>query len=336
MKPPAILDADMATVARWSRSGFVWWIEELNGLVPPWLRRLVRPDPGVVAHYDGEQIALSRGGAKIERGASPLAVALSLPPEAALVRDIWLPALGSSDLRQLVELDADRLLPFTPGSALIDFTPGAIDERGLQAVRVAGLPLPTADAAIAAAVAIDLDVRQLRIASDTGALAFDFLPAWRIAHAVPGNAPRQFWWVVVAAAFLLNLGLMIALDIHDLAETRALVEAHGQTAATARLLRSRVVSEDARRRNMLARRQLHDPLGILAETTRLLPDQVWVQRLSWDGVRLRLAGYKPATTDVVAALRRSPLFAEVRSAATDVPAQSATGQPFDVTAERRP
>jgi Tfp pilus assembly protein PilN len=101
------------------------------------------------------------------------------------------------------------------------------------------------------------------------------------------------------------------------------------------LLRSRVVNEDALRRKMLERRKSNDPLGILAETTRVLPDQIWVQRLSWDGTRLRLAGFKPGTMDVVAALRHSPMFAEVHSTATDMPAQSATGQPFDVTAERR-
>lgn len=336
MSAPAILDADMATLARWSRAGFAWWIEELDGLVPQWLRRLVRPDPAVVALYEDARIALSRDGTAIERGKLPLVVALALPAGSALARDVRLPALGASDLRQLVELDAERLLPFTPGSALIDFTAGRVDEKGLQAVRVAGLPILVADAALAAASAVALDVRQLRIVSDNGALAFDFLPAWRTARAMPGNAPRRFWWTLVGAGFLLNLAVMIGRDIHDLTETQALVEAHGQTAATARLLRSRVVSEDARRRTMLERRKANDPLGILGETTRVLPDQLWVQRLSWDGTRLRMAGYKPGNVDVVAALRRSPMFGQVRSTATDVPAQSTTGQPFDVTAERRP
>lgn len=335
MSTPAILDADMATLARWGRTGFDWWTEELRALVPSRLRRWFAPGPAVVARYDGQRFALSRRGATIERGQGALAVALVLPAATVLVREVRLPVLGLADLRRLVDLDAERLLPFAPGTALVDFTVGAPRGDGLQPVTVAGLPLATANAALAAAAVDGLDVRQLRIDSGSGAPAFDFLPAWRRAGALPIDAPRRFWWGVVGLGFLLNMGVMIGRDVHDLGETRALVEAHGQTAATARLMRARVVNEDARRRGLIARRNAHNPLPVLAETTRVLPDPVWVQRLSWDGAQLRIAGYKPGSVDVVAALRRAPIFTEVRSSATDVPAQSATGQPFELTAERR-
>ncbi len=340
MSAPAILDADMTTLARWARSGFDWWVEELRALVPRSLRRWVNPGPAVVARYDGQRIALSRRGVSIvrgqgARGQGALAVALVLPVGAALVRDVRLPVLGLADLCRLVDLDAERLLPFAPGTALIDFTVGAAGGDGSQPVTVAGLPLAVANSALAAAALARLDVRQLRIDSGNGSFAFDFLPAWRRAGTVPTGTPRRFWWSVVAVGFLLNLGVMIGRDVHDLGETQALVEAHGQTAAMARLLRARVITEDARRRSLIERRIAHNPLPILAETTRVLPDTVWVQRLSWDGAKLRIAGYKPGSVDVVAALRRAPIFVEVRSSATDVPARSATGQPFEITAERR-
>jgi Tfp pilus assembly protein PilN len=151
---------------------------------------------------------------------------------------------------------------------------------------------------------------------------------------VPANPTRRIWWAIVGLMFLLNLMTLIGRDIQALRTVEALVEAHGQTAATARQLRARVVAEDRRRRGLVERRRGQDPLPMLAEATRLLPAEAWVQRLGWDGKRLRLAGYKASGVDVVAALRRSPLLADVRSAATDVPAQGTT-QPFDVSADRR-
>jgi len=335
MSTTAIFDADMATLARWVQVGFEWWVGELRALVPSWLRRRLSPGPAVVARYDGQRIALSRRGLAIERGQGALAVALVLPFGTVLVRDVHLPVLGLADLQRLVDLDAERLLPFAPGTALIDFMTGTPGDDGLQPVTVAGLPLAAANSAITAAVAEGLDVRQLCIDSSGGVPAFDFMPAWRRAAALPIDISRRIWWGIVGLGFLLNLAVMIGRDVHDLGETRALIEAHGQTAATARLLRGRVVNEDARRRGLIDRRIAHNPLPVLAETTRELPDSVWVQRLSWNGAQLRIAGYKPGNIDAVAAMRRAPIFVEVRNSATDVPAQSALGQPFEITAERR-
>ena len=155
------------------------------------------------------------------------------------------------------------------------------------------------------------------------------------ANTVPKRSPRRIWWAVVGLAFLLNLAVLIGLDVQQLDQVRTLVDEHGQTAQTARLLRARVINEAARRQDLAARRSAQNPLPVLAETARALPDSVWVQRLAWDGARLRIGGYKPGSVDVVAALRRSPMFAEVRSSATDVPAQLETGQPYELTAERR-
>lgn len=339
MTTPAILDADMATVTRWLRSGFDWWVEELAGMAPAAVRERFSPQPAVTAHYAAGAITLTRRGAPVARGAPAsrskgmLPVALALPAETVLARDVTLPALGVADMRQLVALDADRLLPFAPGTALVDFSARPAF-GGSQSVRVAGLPLHVADAALAAARAEDLDVRQLRVDGGGAAPAFDFLPAWRAAHAVPANPTRRIWWAIVGLMFLLNLMALIGRDIQALRAVEALVETHGQTASTARQLRARVIAEDSRRRSLIERRRVQDPLPLLAEATRLLPAEAWVQRLGWDGKRLRLAGYKASGIDVVAVLRRSPLLADVRSTATDVPAQGTT-QPFDISADRR-
>ncbi len=327
----SILDADMATLARWSRSGFDWWRDELAAMVPPRLRRALSPRPAVVARFDGQGFMLSRQGRAVANARGPVAVAV--PAAMVLVRGVRLPALGQADLRRLVAFDAERLLPFPAGTALLDLEAGPRDADGLATVAIAALPRDRAEAIIMTANAAGLEIGQLGVVEPDGGVRFDFLPAWRAVSGAAAANPRRFWWAVVAAVFVANLGLMIGRDVYDLRQTEELVDTHGQSAATARTLRARVVAEDARRRTLLTRRERQDPLPILSAAGRALPDTAWVQRLAWDGTTLRLTGFKGGNLDVVAALRRSPNFTAVRSASVEVSSQPGAGQPFDVTAE---
>src|SRR3546814_6041057 len=91
-----------------------------------------------------------------------------------------------------------------------------------------------------------------------------------------------------------------------------------------------VKREQARRENLVQRRSSSDPLRVLGAVSRTLPEGAWVQRLEWNGKTVRLKGFKKDGVDVVAALRRSPILANVRDSSSDTAAQTATGQPFDV------
>jgi Tfp pilus assembly protein PilN len=332
MSSASILDADMTTLAGWLRNGFGWWVEELRGMVPAGLNARLGARPAVVARFEQGSFAFSRRGVPVPAGDGP--VTLALPAATVLVRDIRLPGLGTADLKRLIAFEAERLLPFAPGAALVAFEAGAQSD-GSQPVALAGLPVTVAETALAAAATQGLDVRRLGIVTDTG-VRFDFLPALTAAGDVRRRQGQMIWWGIAAAMLLGFVAAMIGRDIQQLNETRELVEAHGQTAATARLLRGRVTAEDARRRTLLERRLHNDPLGVLAAATKALPDSVWTQRLAWDGKQLRLGGFKPASVDVVALLRGSPAFAAVRNTAVEVPAAGeGASQPFEVTAERR-
>jgi Tfp pilus assembly protein PilN len=110
-----------------------------------------------------------------------------------------------------------------------------------------------------------------------------------------------------------------------------LVAAHGATAATARGLRERIVQEDARRAAQLRARATTEPLAILAQLTRALPDSSWVQRLELAGGRLRLVGYQAQREPVAAKLRTIPRFARVQAAPSELAGGPASAEPFDVT-----
>lgn len=342
MSDRRILDADMATLGRWLREGWIWWTGELAGLLPEaWRARLAAAAPQTVAVYAGDgRFALYRRG-RAAGVAGPgdrrdLAAALAVPAGRALTRAVALPTMGAADLRRLVALDLDRLLPFPPGMAHVDIAIGARAPGAARTpVEVAALPASAAAEVVEAAAAAGIEPRALGLAVEPpGATPrFDFLPAIRAARGLGGSArARRNWWTLVGGLALLNLAVLIARDVQATRRLDALVAEQGQAAATARTLRQRVLAEDAARRAWLVRRAAGDPLPLIATTTRVLPDGAWLQRLGFDGTTLRLLGFAPPGVDVAALLRRAPRVATVRSTSSDVAPPAGTLRPFDLTA----
>jgi Tfp pilus assembly protein PilN len=87
------------------------------------------------------------------------------------------------------------------------------------------------------------------------------------------------------------------------------------------------------RRDLLARQMQSDPLHVLDALTRVLPASAWVQRLEWNGQTLRVVGFKNGDTDLVAALRASPMFINPRAASPETQAKPGASPPFDITTD---
>jgi hypothetical protein len=121
MNATSILDADMTTLAAWGRSITKWWWNELSSMVPARFQgRSVTLDhylsfdanSGFAEHLDG---TLSSIGL-VRQNMPHLPVMFA--PDACLVRGLKLPPVGEADMRKLVVLDADRIMPM-PASALL-------------------------------------------------------------------------------------------------------------------------------------------------------------------------------------------------------------------------
>ena len=146
---------------------------------------------------------------------------------------------------------------------------------------------------------------------------------------------RTIWWTIVAAFALLNLFALILRDSADNERLQALVDAQRPAVSVAQKMTTRMRTVGSVAQRVAARRAQREPLGALAATTIALPDGAWVQRYAWDGATVRLTGYRARDADVAAALRRSSWLANVKSAQTDAMGETATGQPFDLTAQIR-
>lgn len=321
-----LLNTDMTTLARMARSGFDWWVRELEDLLPAGLVRS-RNLTAWHRYEHGAVTAASRAGAD----------ALVIPGELCLVRTLTLPRLPQADLAAMIALDADRIMPVPADSVVIGIrTLGPADDAGSGAdmlrVQVGALPIARAREIAAAAREAGVTPAQLGPLDAAGErLDFDLAPAMRAAGLLPPRpAVARFWWAVVAVLVLVNIGTAVLRDQQQVARLQALVDAQAPALTAVRRIEDRVIDNARRVSALNARRAAHQPLRLLAKVGAALPQRAWVQRFEWDGKSLRLSGYAAPGVNVVAAFKASGLFASVRASRSDAVSEAGTGRPFEL------
>ncbi|WP_353229027.1 hypothetical protein [Novosphingobium sp.] len=336
MSGRGILDADMQTVRGWITNGWRWWIDELAGLVPARLRQTTARRLTLMA-YDPAQGVLepvpAADGRAVRSGAP---VAVVLPVGLTLIRTITTPQLPPRDVASLIALDADRIMPIARGDVLLGsrINPATSDTpAGRLSVEVAGLPRASAQAlAQVLANAPRAPACVLVSAPEPGQPPpIDLLPALRragLAGAVE-QSPAPFW---LAAGFLfaLNIGLLVWRDTALTDNLAAVVDQQQPAVNVAHGILTRMGRDDAIATATIAARQHHEPLALLARITAALPAGTWLQRFTWEGTSVRLAGFHPAKTDVPGALRKAGL-AVARYGDTSNAAPTPLGEPFEIT-----
>ena len=334
-----ILDMDMTSLGGALREGWDWWTGELAAMVPARLQGQGRKLSGPRAVFDAEGDLWLDGAAlePVAEGARRRLLPVVLPPAAAIATRTMLPRLAPRDLARMIALESDRLLPFPPGTAIAaaralpaEAEPG----QGRVPTMVAGMPQARAAALVEAARSRGIEPLALLWQSpDYEGLTIDLLPALVASGAItPRRDSRPFWWGLVAALFLANTGLMIWRDVAATDAFAAEVEAQAATGSAARALAGRLAREAALRKSLIAEREAHDPLSLLALTAVALPEGAWVQRYSSSAESLRITGYKAPGSDIQTALRATGRFASLQTSVSDPTAEGGGGQPFDVSA----
>lgn len=337
-----ILNADMATVSRWLRTGFGWWLAELREMVPE--RLLHRRERGPVAQFTpGKPIVIRQGDetALALPPGRPRPMTLVLPAAVALQRRLTVPRMGTTDLRSYVALEQERLLPIGAQSLVIDVQAerGSGDAAaGTQGVRIAAVARSTMTDALAAAAAAGVAPQRIALSGTAGPddLQFDFAPQLRSEGLLPpADMSRVIWWSLVALAFAANVGLLVWRDQQEVEQMRQLVEAQQPAVRVYRTISGRLARTREIAARSAARRRTHDAIGDLAATSAALPTPAWVQRYQWNGAGVRLSGYMRPPFDVAAALRKEPRFINIRPGSSDLQADLPIGQPYDISADIR-
>lgn len=337
-------EMDFHSLAALARRGLSWWVHELADMLPAAWRERLSARPRLFAlRLDDGRWRLWRDGRQLSDGLTRsdarAVIGVLIPRGAVLVRKVETPPMAAADVRRMLTLDIDRLSPLD--SALVHFDFEILDRGGPDKSQVVLLGVvERAAAAGALEAAREAGLRPGRLSVDLGegdfAPRFDFLPAVADAGGGRGFGRRNLWWAAVALLMAANLAAFIGRDMIDVGDWRALVEAQRPGAGAALRLRERVEAEEARRRDLIARGARGEPLKILDALTRALPSSAWIQHLEWNGETLRIVGFNSGGADIGSVLTGTGQFANPRAQATDVAPRTASGRPYDVSADRRP
>jgi general secretion pathway protein L len=322
--------------ARYEKSGLAiflrWWRDELVGALPPRWREWLAPDPIVLTiepvdagwrlrrlrggrleqedHVEREPEALVRALGRISPGADTLPHRVLLVPAGeTLRRRIVLPAAAEEHLGQVLSYEMDRYTPFRADQVYFDFRIQRRDEAARQlAVELLVIPRGELDARLATLPAA-LDAAD--VAEGGQPAGFNLLPANRRARRIDRRA-RLNLILAGGAALLLWLVMTQSLALREQAlealgeEVAAARRAASQSAELKRQLRDAI--EGA---NFLARRKAEQPVvvDVLAEVTRRLPDDTWLQRLTFTGNRVQLQGQSARADKLIGILTESKCLA---------------------------
>ncbi len=333
MSGRGILDADMRTLGAWIVDGTRWWLGQLQAIVPQRLAQALRPSATAVDYAPDAASFVPEP----PRG-QPWT--LYLPHGLALVRQVELPALAPRALDAMVRLEADRLMPFPPGTdAVIAALPDAGEHSarsadGRRRTTVAGLYPDAAHALAEAITARQTSPAAVLVSLPEGGI-IDLLPALARAGLVPDEAGRaQLWWTIVAAFFALNLALLTWRDMAAVDRLNDVIEQQQPALSVARRITGRIRADNALAGAAAAERKAAEPLALMAKVATALPPGVWLQRWGWQDATLHLAGMRPAQSDVAGALRKAGLvtvrYADSAGDSTTEAAGTPLGIPFDI------
>jgi general secretion pathway protein L len=234
-----------------------------------------------------------------------------LAPQRGLSKTLELPAAARNDLDQLLRFEMDRLTPFRADEVLFAHRIQSSDAQSRRlTVELQLAPRPAVAAALDDARRLGLEPVRVELgdldAADDGAL--DLLPDARAGARGVSRLNRALAVVAVLLA-----AAAVAIPLHQRHSTAADLEAGiaaAKSEAEASLkLRERLEQATART-NFLAAEKVRVPMTsqILAEVTRVVPDQAYLLRLDWQDGSLQLEGLAEGAASLVGLLDRSPMF----------------------------
>jgi general secretion pathway protein L len=321
-----------------------WWLGELRSCVPARLRsgfgrqqqtlvvgmeseRAVFElwKTGVarnIGHIDLGQTATVRSElAKIRRRINPrrTEIVLCFPHDRLLRRQVNLPLAATENLREVLMFEMDRHTPFQPGEVYFDYRLLHTDVAAKRiSVDLAAIPRATADEAIRLLQEWNLAPDRVSVVQNdpTTREAMSLLPPdTKSQRGRLGRRLTVFFASIAGTLSVAAVGLEYHRQTALLAIYQSAVEESHARGLAAESVKKQVAGLLEQSRHVaLQKRNQHRVVEILAEVTRLLPDNSWISQLRLQGDQLVLSGYSPAASVLIGPLEDSPMLAQVHFA----------------------
>jgi len=344
-------------------SFFAWWRQSLaSGLPARWQallglspeRLLLRAQDSQLQldwQHAGSRQALARLpleaadlDAVLVRRAAELPRWLLLPAGSALRRAMVLPAAASERLRDVAGFEIDRQTPFARDDVRFDARLLQRRADGQIDVELVVVPRERFDAALASLGALAGTLSGVDVAdADAQPLGVNLLPLAE--RSVRTGSQRRWQWLLAAIALLATVAAMWQLLDNRRAAAETLEASIQATAPEAR----RAAAQQQQLVGLVegmaaldkARADLPTSVEVLAEVTRRLPDNTWLEKLAIEsvdnggrrGARLTLIGLSPEASGLVARLEGAPLWRSPALSGALQPDASTRMDRFTLTAE---
>jgi len=320
---------------------FDWWWGELRPLVPEPVRRYFRtPRPRLLLTIEAGELRVWRVSQESGEHCDTLDTAqrrqllqarlrdhlqsfeegtprtvLCLPAASTLERELQMPSAAESNLHQAVDFELDRQTPFSREQVYYDIQPLGRENQMIR-LRLSLTPRAEVDGRVRELEQLGLRLDAVDIAESGGGESppelrgINLLPVARRAH----HIDSRVWWnggLGAAAVILLALAMWQSLYLRGetLAQLEQQREAMRAEAMAVRELRNQLESA-TEAANFLARKrqQSPDPLLVMADVTRRIPADTWVQRFQIEDTELQLQGLSDAAQQLIELLNASPLL----------------------------
>ena len=313
---------------------FAWWLGELAGLTPRRLRPASgRRRRGVVLALGAGESAVAELGVEGERTLGSVAhdapdhdqrlrallrqskrrargVTLRLAGELGLRKTLDLPLAARDDLDQLLRFEMDRLTPFRADEVYFAQRVLASDAADRRiAVELQVVPKRVVEQALATAQRLGLSPARVELAADDGGT--EPLNLLRQEQAGGARESRVTRALVLLALILAVIAVAIPLRRQQarLDELETRVAAARAEAEESLELRAQLDQLTRSTRFLIAEKTDRPMVAeVLAELTRLVPDQAHIVQLDLRDGSVQLHGYAATASDLIGLLDQSELF----------------------------
>ncbi len=270
---------------------------------------------------------------KVTSGADKMMV--RVPHNELLHRMVKLPAAANRNLRNILKYELDRVSPIDPEQISFDYrVVGRDKEANRLDVEVRILKREVADEAIKACRALGLEPQAIGFVGESVRGPERNFP-------VSGTASLlgqwQTWRVpaLAALAVVLGIGTLLATYSREQATLDALSDQITAAKSRAQVVES--LEDEINKANLgmaFLARQKQSPLMIkvLAEVTRILPDNTWIVEFELHGREIRIHGYSAAASSLIALFDNSQLFTNAQFSAPLMQGQNGLER-FDLSFE---
>jgi general secretion pathway protein L len=304
-----------------ARSFFDWWGNELAELVPArWRDGLLGINAPLFLRLNEEESV---------PGQPERPVWIVMPRNSGLRRTFSLPLQAEGDLAAALEFEIDRQTPFGRDQVWHDFRITARDPgRGLLWVELCAIPLQHGEKALALAQSRGLPVIGLSV---EGGPAINLLPRSR--------RHRRSWraepWKLIAGLNLLVLvaGLtgIAAYEAVTADRLEQAVAERSDVARRAEELKRRLDTAKKEAGFLAAKRSTPRPVELLAELSRVLPEQAWLYDVTFSDRTLRIAGYTSSVPEILDQVAKASLFGDPKLASPVIHGGNDDKDRFEVT-----